>query len=189
MGFVLSGFLIPLAPAKGETQKGRNPLYTIAFTSLVPWDLDVFLAHADGSEPAPLLSHPALDYNAAFLPDGKCVVFTSHRAGNADLYRARLDGSGLERLTDHPAFDDAAAFSPDSQRMAFVSSRSGQADIWVRDLESRKTWNVTDAPGGTFAQRGRRTVSGSPSLPIAVCGGRAIFTSSALMGGYGLWLH
>ncbi len=150
VGCVLSGFLILLVPAEGETQQERNPIYTIAFTSLAPWDLDVFLAHADGSEPAPLLSHPALDYNAAFSPDGKSIVFTSHRDGNADLYRVRLDGSGLERLTDHPAFDDAAALSPDSQRIAFVSSRSGQADIWVRDLEHRKTWNVTDASGGDF---------------------------------------
>lgn len=133
-----------------EVQGKQTPHYTIAFASLAPWDLDVFIANADGSDPKPLASHPDLDYNAAFSPDGQWIVFTSHRHGNADLYRVRLDGSDLQRLTDHPAFDDAATFSPDGKQIAFVSSRSGQADIWVMDLESRKTWNVTNSPGGDF---------------------------------------
>ncbi len=124
--------------------------YTIAFASLAPWDLDVFIANADGSDPKPLSSHPDLDYNASFSPDGQWIVFTSHRNGNADLYRIRPDGSDLQRLTDHPAFDDAAAFSPDGTQIAFVSSRSGQADIWVMALENTKTWNVTNSPGGDF---------------------------------------
>lgn len=133
-----------------ETPQEQTVEYTIAFASLAPWDLDVSIANADGSDPKPLASHPDLDYNAAFSPDGQWIVFTSHRAGNADLYRIRPDGSGLRRLTDHPAFDDAAAFSPDGRRLAFVSSRAGQADVWVTELEGGKTWNVTNAPGGDF---------------------------------------
>ncbi|MBI3304368.1 MAG: PD40 domain-containing protein [Deltaproteobacteria bacterium] len=138
------------ARAAAETRQEHTADYTIAFSSLAPWDLDVFIANADGSNPKPLAAHPDLDYNAAFSPDGQWIVFTSHRAGGADLYRIHPDGSGLQRLTDHPAFDDAAAFSPDGKRLAFVSSRSGQADIWMLELESGKTWNVTNSPGGDF---------------------------------------
>ncbi len=133
-----------------ETQQEQTADYTIAFASLAPWDLDVFIADADGSNAKPLASHPDLDYNAAFSPDGQWIVFTSHREGGANLYRIHPDGSGLQRLTDHPAFEDAAAFSPDGQRLAFVSSRSGQADIWVLELGSGKTWNLTNSPGGDF---------------------------------------
>lgn len=145
-------FGCPVIPtsAASDISPEHTASYTVAFTSLAPWDLDVFIANADGTDLQPLISHSALDYNAAFSPDGKWIVFTSHRGGNTDLYRIHPDGSHLERLTDHPAFDDAAAFSPDNQRIAFVSSRSGQADIWVLEIASGKTWNVTNSPGGDF---------------------------------------
>lgn len=104
------GFSIESAQAIAEIRQ-ENPLdYTIAFSSLAPWDLDAFIANADGSDPKPLASHPDLDYNAAFSPDGQWIIFTSHRDGGADLYGIRPDGSSLKRLTDHLAFDDAAAF-------------------------------------------------------------------------------
>lgn len=150
LGFILLISSFGAAKAATETQQEQTVAYTIAFASLAPWDLDVFIADADGSNPKPLASHPDLDYNAAFSPDGQWIVFTSHRDGGADLYRVHPDGSGLQRLTDHPAFDDAATFSPDGQRIAFVSSRSGQADIWMLELESGTTWNVTNSPGGDF---------------------------------------
>jgi Tol biopolymer transport system component len=150
VGFISLGFPFEAAWAAAEARQEQPVNYTIAFASLAPWDLDVFIASADGSNPKPLVSHPDLDYNAAFSPDGQWIVFTSHRNGSADLYRVHPDGSGLQQLTDHPAFEDAAAFSPDGKRLAFVSSRSGQADIWVLELESGKIWNVTDSPGGDF---------------------------------------
>src|SRR5262245_33057098 len=129
IGFISVGVFLKANSVCAETAQEQTTGYTIAFSSLAPWDLDVFVANADGSDPKPLASHPDLDYNASFSPDGQWIVFTSHRDGSADLYRVHTDGSGLQRLTDHPAFDDAAAFSPDNQQLAFVSSRSGQADI------------------------------------------------------------
>ncbi len=150
VGLAVFNFPVQSAWATPEGQHEPTVDYTIAFASLAPRDLDVFIANTDGADPQPLVSHLALDYNATFSPDGKWIAFTSHRDGHADVYRIHPDGSGLERLTDHPAFDDAATFSPDGQRIAFVSSRSGQADIWVLEIESGKTWNVTNSPGGDF---------------------------------------
>ena len=134
--------LLSDSPAQGQ--------HAIAFTSFAPLNTDLFVAGADGSDPRPLLAHPALDYNASFSPDGRWVVFTSERNGSADVYRARPDGTGLERLTDHPAFDDQGVLSPDGRALAFVSSRSGQADVWVLDLETRELRNVTRHAGGDF---------------------------------------
>lgn len=112
LGFIIA-FLLPGFPcrsnptqATAEVQPEQTADYTIAFASLAPWDLDVFIANADGSEAKPLASHPDLDYNASFSPDGQWIIFTSHRDGNADLYRIRPDGSDLQRLTDHPAFKE-----------------------------------------------------------------------------------
>lgn len=101
VSFVALGFPVKPAWVASEAQQEQRANYTIAFASLAPWDLDVFIASADGSNPKPLASHPDLDYNAAFSPDGQWIVFTSHRNGSADLYRVHPDGSGLQRLTDH----------------------------------------------------------------------------------------
>jgi TolB protein len=146
--------LVPLlfaAAAPGRVNGGRPPApVAVAFASFAPLNTDLFVADADGGAPRPLLPDPALDYDAAFSPDGRWIVFTSERAGSADLFRVRPDGSGLERLTDDPAFDDQGVLSPDGRALAFVSSRSGQADVWVLDLTARRLRNLTNHPGGDF---------------------------------------
>jgi Tol biopolymer transport system component len=116
---------------QSATERVRQMPYSVSFTSFAPLDTDIFIADADGSNPRPLLPHPALDYNPSFSPDGRWIVFTSTRNGSADLYRIQVDGSGIERLTSDPSFDDQGALSPDGRSLAFVSSRTGQADIWV----------------------------------------------------------
>ncbi|GAC1658761.1 MAG: hypothetical protein NVS4B3_26390 [Gemmatimonadaceae bacterium] len=127
-----------------------SPAYTVAFSSMAPNDVDVFIADSDGSHARPLARSSAADYNASFSADGRWVIFTSHRSGQADLYRVHPDGSGLERLTDDPAFDDQGVMAPDGKSLAFVSSRSGQADIWVLDLATHALRNVTNDPAGDF---------------------------------------
>ncbi|HEY6827105.1 MAG TPA: hypothetical protein VI259_09610, partial [Gemmatimonadaceae bacterium] len=99
-----------------------------------PGQIGLFIANADGTDERPLGSPSNIDYDAAWSPDGKSIVFTSERNGSADLYRMNADGSGVERLTDSPAYDDQAAFSPDGKRLVFVSTRGdGTADLFTLD--------------------------------------------------------
>ena len=97
--FIALGVSFEPGSACVEARQEQIADYPIAFASLAPWDLDVFIANADGSNPHPLASHPDLDYNAAFSPDGQWIVFTSHRNGSADLYRVHPDGSGLRSIS------------------------------------------------------------------------------------------
>jgi Tol biopolymer transport system component len=59
-----------------------SPQYELAFASFAPLDSDIVIADADGSNAKPFLSHPDLDANASFSPDGKWVVFSSRRSGS-----------------------------------------------------------------------------------------------------------
>src|SRR5262249_31488886 len=76
-----------------------------------------------------LTNHPALDYNAAFSPDGKRIAFVSERDGNLELYVMNRDGSGLVRLTNEFALDDHPTWSPDGKRIAFCSAREPVAKV------------------------------------------------------------
>ena len=95
---------------------------TIAFSSLAPrgWDL---YQHGASENPSSLTQHPALDYNAAFSPDGARIAFVSERDGNMELYVMQRDGTHVERLTWEFALDDHPAWSPDGRRIAFSSTR------------------------------------------------------------------
>lgn len=116
-----------------------------------PGQIGLFIANADGSDEHPVGSPEKSDYDAAWSPDGRSIVFTSERNGSADLYRMNSDGSGVERLTDSPAYDDQASFAPDGKHLVFVSTRAdGTADLFTLDIASRKAEPLTSGPDGDF---------------------------------------
>jgi TolB protein len=119
--------------------------HRIVFNRIGPYETALYIGDRA------LLNSKRLDYNPAWSPDGKWIVFTSERDGSADLYRVHPDGSGIERLTDDPAYDDQAAFSPDGKQVVFVTTRAGgTADLWILDVETRKAHALTSGPGGDF---------------------------------------
>jgi TolB protein len=112
----------------------------------------LYLSDPNGKNERPLLAGSGSNYNPAFSPDGRWIVFTSERFGSADVFRVHPDGSGLERLTDSPAFDDQGVLSPDGRTLAFVSTREGgSANIWLLDIGKRgRAINLTKSRSGNF---------------------------------------
>ena len=124
---------------------------TIVYGRGGPSQIQLFVSNADGTAERPLLDSDSLDYNPAWSPDGRWIVFTSERNGSADLYRVKPDGTGLERLTTNQAYEDQADVSPDGQKMVFVSTRAdGTADLWIRDLGSNRETPLTSGRSGDF---------------------------------------
>ncbi len=101
----------------------KAPEGTIAFSSLAPRGWDLTLTDIESRRSRRLADHAALDFNAAFSPDGGSVAFVSERDGNAELYTVQTDDTGLRRLTDEFALDDHPSWSPDGRRLAFSSTR------------------------------------------------------------------
>jgi Tol biopolymer transport system component len=101
----------------------QPPGGTIVFSSVAPRGWDVYLFDVGTKKSQRLTEHPALDYNAAFSPDGQRVAFVSQRDGNHELYVVNRDGTGLKRLTRDFALDDHPAWSPDGKQIAFCSTR------------------------------------------------------------------
>jgi Tol biopolymer transport system component len=147
-------------PSTSEASRPGSPagLERVVYSSLRPGNWDVYYFPRPGGAPRRLTTHPGLDYDAVFSPDGRWVVFTSERRGNPDLYVIDLQNDGKEPrlLIDSPAMEDQAAVSPDGRTLAFVGTRDGNADVFVMpfrpEAEQRldDAMNLTRRPGGDF---------------------------------------
>lgn len=106
---------------------------------------NVWIMRADGSGRRPVTSDPAIDYFAAWSPDGGSLVFTSDRGGE-DLYLIGADGSGERRLTTDPEPDWGPAWSPDGTRIAFTGNARGNREIEVVNVDGSGRVALTDHP-------------------------------------------
>lgn len=129
----------------------------IIYASFRPASMDLYLFDSPAKTPQRLTTHLALDYNPAFSPDGRWVVFCSERRGNPDLYALDLQNPGPPRLlTDSDTLEDAPAFSPDGRWLAFISTRDGNADLFVMPFQpngpdaSAQAVNLTRHRAGDF---------------------------------------
>ncbi len=158
----------------------ERPSGTIAFSSLAPRGWDVYLTDVESRQTRRLTDHAALDFNAAFAPEGSRLAFVSERDGNAELYTIRADGTDLKRLTDDFALDDHPAWSPDGHRIAFSSTRQPGAEpgrVWNAGLRPRLGYRRIELPGSTSTLPGSADYSPAWSSKgdlIAVASGSGV---------------
>lgn len=133
------------------------PTERIVYSSLRPSNWDIYLFDGPGASPRRLTDHPGLDYDAAFSPDGRWLVFTSERRGNPDLYAVDLETrTAPQLLIDSPAMEDQAAISPDGRTLVFAGTRDGDTEIYSLAFDPTHTQamdaavNLTASPGGDF---------------------------------------
>lgn len=130
-------------------------LERLTYSSYRPAGWDLYLYEAPGVEPRRLTDHPALDYDAAFSPDGRWVVFTSERDGNPSLYVLDLESDEPPKpLVRSNAMQDQAALSPDGRWLAFVSTHGGDADVYLLPFTPDAAQDVSAATNLTRHQGG-----------------------------------
>ena len=89
---------------------------------------DVFTMNADASGLATITDRPGSEFDGAWSPDGRSIVYRDSRRGiNVDdeIFVVAADGSGARNLTDHPANDWGPDWSPDGEWIIFNSDRDG----------------------------------------------------------------
>jgi TolB protein len=79
--------------------------------------------NADGSGEVPITSGKRDDYDPAWSPDSKRLVFSrdvgKQPYSNRDLFTVRRDGTHPVRLTRTDEIEDGPAWSPDGIKMLF----------------------------------------------------------------------
>jgi TolB protein len=67
----------------------------------------------DGSNSTRLTNNPAADWQPAWSPDGRLIVFTSGSLSEGfDLFVINADGTDLRRLTNTPGWQFEPAWQP-----------------------------------------------------------------------------
>ena len=82
----------------------------------------------DGSEQVNLTQHPAADYDPAWSPNGKQVVFSSDRTeGVFDLYLMNADGKNVQKVFKDNEYRREPAWSPDGKHIAYAQADKRKA--------------------------------------------------------------
>jgi Tol biopolymer transport system component len=89
---------------------------------------DVFTMNVDGTEWRTIAGLPGAEFDGAWSPDGRQVVYRDSRRGineDDEIYIVDADGANPRNLTEHPANDWGPDWSPDGAWIAFNSDRDG----------------------------------------------------------------
>jgi Tol biopolymer transport system component len=152
-----------IPPAGGKAREPRRlisstrldnlPRYSpdgkkIAFTSGRSGAAEIWVADADGSNPAPLTTFGgSLVGPRDWSPDSQRLVFHARPEGQSDIFTIPATGGVLKRLTTDPSDDVSPSYSRDGRWIYFGSSRSGQFEIWKMPAEGGDAVKITSTGG------------------------------------------
>lgn len=122
VGVLVSGATLATAIDVTDTRLLTDPALSadrLAFA----YANDLWVAARDGSGVRRLTTHPGVEEQPRFSPDGRTIAFTGQYDGNTDVYVVPSDGGEPRRLTWHPGADTALGFTPDGRSVLFASPR------------------------------------------------------------------
>jgi len=108
---------------------------------------DVLTVSRNGSELVPLTSHPAEDFQPAWSPDGRQIVFSSRRAGFTDLWTIPAAGGSPLRLSRNRLIESLSDWSHDGRRIAFSSFSRPQ--VYAVTPQTGEVVQVTSGEGAS----------------------------------------
>jgi TolB protein len=97
----------------------------IAFASNHDGSWQIYVMHADGSNPTRLTQGPGESGFPAWSPDGSRLAFTSAQNGSSHIFAMNADGTSLVQLTTGLLGDLTPSWSPDGARIVFASGGFG----------------------------------------------------------------
>jgi Tol biopolymer transport system component len=139
----------------------------VAITRLSPRPVggvqsDIWLLDLATGRAARLTDDPAGNYDPAWSPDGKYIVFNSNRLGRGSLFTRASDGSGIDVPLVTSETDDftVASWSRANVMIFNVFNNKNASDLWTLSMSGDRTPKVFLSSkhselNGTFSPDGR----------------------------------
>jgi len=157
---------------------GRYIAYDVPVSEDSP-DRDIFIISTDGRQEVPLPQTPAIDYDPAWTPDGRRILFASDRRGNTSVWMIPVaDGKpqgAPELLKPDMGAIRALGFSRDGSY--YYGVRTPTEDVYVAELNPQ-TGELSSTPerfterflgsniGGVWSPDGRKLAYFSRRSPF-----------------------
>lgn len=161
----------------------------VALTTYLPNDAShlVVLDPMEGklAEVTPFVPRKS-DFQPAWTPDGKGLVFSSDRTGMTNLYQVAVNGTGLRKLTNTFRGAEMPTVSPDGKSVYFTSYRSKGAEIFRTPLgqgmpvEAAKDTKPMK-PTGLSLNREMLSNAGITATPTAATGTNLVVPATPAM--------
>ena len=99
----------------------------------------IAVINPDGTGYQALTSNGGRNYDPAYSPDGKLIVFASDMdsPGFTEIYTMTVSGGDITQLTNVPN-SYSPSYSPDGTKIAFVNDQQGDGDIYVMDADGER---------------------------------------------------
>jgi Tol biopolymer transport system component len=137
----------PFAPGCWTAAGQEAPPRSLVFQSNRLGAIEIFTAHADGSEWIRLTTNPGADQTPRWSPDGTRIAWASARQGAREIWVMNADGSGQRQVTSLNADAFLPDWSSDGTRIAFQARRGSIEenawDVWVVNADGTGLQRLT----------------------------------------------
>ena len=113
-------------------------------------DRDIWVLDFQRGIPERLTSDPSFDFEPAWTPDGKHLIFSSHRTGSIALFRQAANGTGIAELVANLSRQNFAmpTMSPDGRYVVVRGPGGESADLMMLDLDRSRAAGLPAAGVG-----------------------------------------
>jgi Tol biopolymer transport system component len=116
----------------------------VLFSSNRSGNLDLWAISTEGGTVRRITDDNAEDWDPAFTPDGKKIVWSSGRSGNLEIWIANADGSGAKQISHDGSDAENPTATPDGW-IVYCSFNPAKAGIWKVRPDGTQATHVVKA--------------------------------------------
>ena len=115
----------------------------LVVTSQRDGNREIYVMDTEGQRVDRLTVNDAIDYFAAWSPDGTEIAFSSERDGDLEIFLMDAYGADLRQLTQNGVHDSRPDWHPDGSKILFCSERDGNREVYFIAVDGSNPTRLT----------------------------------------------